>query len=1218
MAKSVATLVIDLQANVAQLSKDMGEVKRTVQQSSQDVQQSLGGVSENVSTLSTGLKALGGVVFGGAIISQARDIAVSVLSAQVQVDKLTAGLKLVNGGNLADVGRDMAFVSGLANKLGLELVTTEQAYVKLSAAARGTSLEGARTKEIFTAVAEASTVLGLSADETNGSLLAVSQMISKGKVQAEELRGQLGERLPGAFQIAARAMGVTTAELDKMLQQGELLASDFLPRFAAQLHKEMGGAAEDAANMTQASMNRVDNAWTSLKQNFAQSGAAKFLSEQMNILGDALKDVSGSMAHARSSGEGFTGQMVAAGGAILRFLNPMNALNYSVQDADAKIKSLTATMERLKQGKSDGGLFGGFVGGAERANRVAALQQEIDTLKQYAGQVDDSYDRKERALAASVKQEQEKQKESLSAWQSYYKEHSSKATQYAEAVAELNKKAMGAGISKDSKEYQEALKGITDKYKENNAEAKKLENQYDSLTKSIREKLAVAKLQLASDTKLTEGQKLQAKTLEDIRTGVLKLTPAQKANVETLLDQLVATEDVNVEVERNKKATEDQLNAQQTLRRELERGVQSLQEKVDASRTELEMLGLTKSQTEAVTLARMEEELAWREALGLIDEETNALARRIALQRELVDVLGDTEVRQKQIDMAKDIADAWKKNAEEISSSITDALMRGFESGKGFVQNLKDVAINAFKTMVLKPIISPLATAATNVVGNVASSIGSSIFGSAAGASLAASGGMAGLGGAFSAGMGLSLSQAEAASAAYSAAGMGMTGSAITAGAYFPPAMAAMAYTYIMDQALKGGWGGDNNKQGYALTWATGGLNVVGDKLFGHGNTNADASGISGTLTATGLQGGQSWQDFSQKGGTFSKDRRWTDRNAIDSDTGSLIGSQVIGLANTAKLVAKVMGENITDGIASWKHDFNLQLSENGDLSKASEKIAAEVGRAADSLALHLFPSLDQLSLKGETAGQTLTRLGATFDATNAAALMLGRDWETAFGSIGIASAAARQQLVDMSGGVDALRTKLGGYYENYFTDVEKNQRSLEMLDAQFAAMGVRLDLSKDAFKNFLEDPAKIDLTTEAGRKLYAGMLDLATPFSQLVEAMGDGAVGKQVGSLASLLGEKSSIAENVKQAAADWWSKYGTAVEKQADQAEQIKAGLDNMAASLKSLEATLLAAMQSAQQAALLSNQQSAAAAANAIEMAVNKMSGVVEGAIESVQRW
>lgn len=54
---------------------------------------------------------------------------------------------------------------------------------------------------------------------------------------------------------------------------------------------------------------------------------------------------------------------------------------------------------------------------------------------------------------------------------------------------------------------------------------------------------------------------------------------------------------------------------------------------------------------------------------------------------------------------SKVFLDEWKKTTETISSSLTDALLRGFESGKGFGDNLKDTFKNLSKTLVLKPII---------------------------------------------------------------------------------------------------------------------------------------------------------------------------------------------------------------------------------------------------------------------------------------------------------------------------------------------------------------------------------------------------------------------------------------------------------------------------------------------------------------------------------
>ena len=173
-------------------------------------------------------------------------------------DKIDNSMRTVFGPQAA---AQMDFVNATAEKLGLSIRTAGEEYAKLAAASRGTAIEGKGVKTVFLGVSEAVTALGLSSDEAAGAFRAINQIISKGKVQAEELRGQLGERIPGAFQIAARAMGVTTMELDKMMESGELLSEDFIPKFSAQLRNEFGGAAKDAANSIQANTNRMKNAW---------------------------------------------------------------------------------------------------------------------------------------------------------------------------------------------------------------------------------------------------------------------------------------------------------------------------------------------------------------------------------------------------------------------------------------------------------------------------------------------------------------------------------------------------------------------------------------------------------------------------------------------------------------------------------------------------------------------------------------------------------------------------------------------------------------------------------------------------------------------------------------------------------------------------------------------------------------------------------------------
>ena len=181
------------------------------------------------------------------------------LQANAGMESMQKSLEMITGSSVA-AGAEMEFIRAVSGRLGLSVDAATNSYIQLAASAQGTALEGAATRDIWTAVAEAMARLGKSTADTDGALLAISQMMSKGVVSAEELRGQLGERLPGAFQVAARAMGVTTQELGKMLQSGEVIAADFLPRFAAELRKTGGDGGE--INTFTANLNRL---WNSLK-----------------------------------------------------------------------------------------------------------------------------------------------------------------------------------------------------------------------------------------------------------------------------------------------------------------------------------------------------------------------------------------------------------------------------------------------------------------------------------------------------------------------------------------------------------------------------------------------------------------------------------------------------------------------------------------------------------------------------------------------------------------------------------------------------------------------------------------------------------------------------------------------------------------------------------------------------------------------------------------
>lgn len=187
----------------------------------------------------------------------------------------------------AEAGRkELNFVADAANRLGVSTSSLSETYRDLIASTRGTSLEGEKTRQLFEAVTLASRNLGLGTEQVSGALRALSQIASTGTVQMDELRGELGNHLPGALAIAARAMNVSTGELVKLVSSGKLASEDFLPRFADQLRKELGQTAENATTTASQGFAKMGNAIASML-----SGPGQKLSTWIGGLVGGLADV---------------------------------------------------------------------------------------------------------------------------------------------------------------------------------------------------------------------------------------------------------------------------------------------------------------------------------------------------------------------------------------------------------------------------------------------------------------------------------------------------------------------------------------------------------------------------------------------------------------------------------------------------------------------------------------------------------------------------------------------------------------------------------------------------------------------------------------------------------------------------------------------------------------------------------------------------------------
>ncbi|MDE7949686.1 tape measure protein, partial [Escherichia coli] len=213
---------------------------------------------------------------------------------------------------LGDEGAKRAteFVKNLANNTGVDQIETLSSFAKFSAGAG--DMDAGQKESLFSNVIGTSRLMGLSTDEINGILKAFEQMASKGKIQAEELRGQLGDRMAGAFQLFARSLGMTTEELDKAMKDGKVLSKDVLPKVSAEMGRmiDKAGGWEKIINSTQTQLGRLSNSWNNnlaLMFDGSQEGLTDFtrsltnllnsLGGQSKSLGESLGDLMKSMSN---------------------------------------------------------------------------------------------------------------------------------------------------------------------------------------------------------------------------------------------------------------------------------------------------------------------------------------------------------------------------------------------------------------------------------------------------------------------------------------------------------------------------------------------------------------------------------------------------------------------------------------------------------------------------------------------------------------------------------------------------------------------------------------------------------------------------------------------------------------------------------------------------------------------------------------------------------
>ena len=225
---------------------------------------------KEVSGLDDALGKIGGMLAGAFAVDKLIAFGKEVMNVTKQFESIQIRLNSIAGGAV-EGQKAMDDLRLLANKLGMEFKGLAEEYTKFVGAAKASGMEVAKADKIFKSMSIAIAGSGANAEVAGRAMTALTQMIGKGKISAEELRGQLGEALPSAMGIMAKSLGVTTQELDKMMASGQLMADEVLPKFASEMEKAFGGDAEKLAEGLQGSLNRLSNAWDNFMLNLGES-----------------------------------------------------------------------------------------------------------------------------------------------------------------------------------------------------------------------------------------------------------------------------------------------------------------------------------------------------------------------------------------------------------------------------------------------------------------------------------------------------------------------------------------------------------------------------------------------------------------------------------------------------------------------------------------------------------------------------------------------------------------------------------------------------------------------------------------------------------------------------------------------------------------------------------------------------------------------------------
>ncbi len=1075
-----------VQGGLSQVSGTLGELDGGAMRVG-DAFNRLGGVGASVvGSLKTAFVGIFGVV-------GAMQLSREVVQMADAMTLLNARLRLATGGG-SEFLQSQRAIYQIAQANGGALQETTTLYTKLLEPVKRLGGGVKENTAIVEAFSSALRVGGASTQEAASATLQFAQAMASGKLSGDEFRS-LAEASPRFMRALADGMGVPIEALKTMGSEGKLTADVV----GNALIKQLGALRDEARQMPDtvgAAFQRMKNDVALMvdEVNTAQ-GVTQGLAELLGVANGVVLSIAqafrtwGSSTRSASSELDSISIIAGAAGTVLETLIVL------ASDVAFVFKSMGREIGGIAAQFSAMGEAGGVFTSAGRA----AWTQVGNMMKEDAAAARLELDRFQASVVGAT----------------------SRVLQQRDAI---KNHSLSAGENRNELDRLGKQHGVTgQKTLESSAATKEAKESVDQAAKagqdylaSLNAQFAAMNQQISLGRELTKTESEILKLEEEVRAGKKKLTDQELESARAKLLEIDAMREQVAQIKEGEKATLAAIAAREKEYAAVLQSTENLQEQVLAQEAANLTAQTGVDYTGQLTVAKLRDAAATADRnaiLAMERQENDVLAEQYRKQAEGLRRLADAKEEGINIKAAQEANAEWQKVTDSINNGLTDALMRSFESGKGFFDAFKTTLVNAFKSMVLQPtiraILAPVSGAIGSMFGfgNATAATGGGGGGAAAGGGLTSliSAGANLLNGGLGNMLGLNLVNS----------GLGQTlglsslqniGGNMIAG---PTGLGSMAASglgmlgngfmgYGISSALSGGYSAGSWVNGLAgIASAIPGIGpiagVVGglvNRAFGMKAKEMKDAGITGTITGGDATGNQ-FQDWFQKGGWFRSNKSGTDLTAMNADLGAALDLGASGVLSQVQAYAAAL-QLPGEALKSVSSTFRVTLTGQADADQKA--IAGILSDYQAALSERFAAALAPLMKAGETASDALARLAGLQNFTESINAFGG-----VFSRIAGSSISAREELIGLAGGIEQLMAKAGAFVRDFYTSSE--QAGLQARSVSEALTSIGLDGSslgsRADFRSLVES---LDVSTEQGRIQLNALLDLAPQFAQLAD----------------------------------------------------------------------------------------------------------------------